>query len=181
MQNLLTGLDSIPESGKPKLFLFYLGGRIQGGNIEVHDVQFVVGINPESCYSALKANWIGDKRHIHIDGYKELSYADGYDISLHEEKQNSDLKLFFINAGAYKKGELAELHQFDFFVDKDEKSAKARAMTKLLTGFHLQHKDDLADIDDCLLLTKIGRYYIHLTPSNTHQPNELLFQGYLPI
>lgn len=40
-----------------QLFMVYLGGRIQGCHIEMHDIRFVVGENIDQTYSKLKSQW----------------------------------------------------------------------------------------------------------------------------
>ncbi len=42
-----------------KLFACYLGGRVQGCHIEMHDVQFSVGETIEECYEDLRKKWVG--------------------------------------------------------------------------------------------------------------------------
>ncbi|HBV40945.1 MAG TPA: DUF1543 domain-containing protein, partial [Erwinia sp.] len=44
-----------------------------------------------------------------------------------------------------------------------------------------QHKDDLKDVDDCLLLEKVGGLFIHLTPCAAGQRDKPEWQGYQPI
>jgi hypothetical protein len=42
-----------------KLFAVYMGGRIPGCHIEMHDVQFSVGSVIEDCYEDLQSKRIG--------------------------------------------------------------------------------------------------------------------------
>ncbi len=63
-----------------KLFAFYLGGSIEGCNIEMHDLKFCVGEKVEDCYSQLKSSWIGSPIKLHIDSYCVLEQVDGHDI-----------------------------------------------------------------------------------------------------
>ncbi|MEJ8324986.1 DUF1543 domain-containing protein [Kosakonia sacchari] len=164
------------------LYLFYLGGNAGKSNIEVHDVQFVAAREPQDAWPALREAWYGDKDKVHIDGYARINWADGYRITLSSEKPSSTAQhLFFVNAGAYHPDTLAELHAFDLFVAKDAAQAKSKALSSLLTGALQQHKDNLKEVDDCLLLQKIGDLYIHLTPdeNGTHFKPE--WQGYQPI
>jgi len=90
-------------------------------------------------------------------------------------------RLWFVNAGAYDPASLAELHAFDFFVADGIREAKKRAMQSLLKGKLHQHKDNLKDVDDCLLLDKVGDLYIHLLPDETGMPFMPEWQGYQPI
>jgi hypothetical protein len=58
---------------------------------------------------------------------------------------------------------------------------KERAIATLLVDSQQQHKDNLKDVDDCVLLSKIGDFYIHLIPNNSGEHFKPLWQGYQPI
>lgn len=58
---------------------------------------------------------------------------------------------------------------------------KKRAMQSLLKGKLHQHKDNLKDVDDCLLLDKVCGLHIHLTPDEKGAPFVPEWQGYQPI
>ena len=148
------------------LFLTYLGGRITGGNIEIHDVQFVVGANIEETFSELKQRWIGNKNSVHLDAYITLRYVDGYSITIANEPQYTQLSLYFVNIGGYQKDKIAEQHEFGVFVATSEAHAISRAKQQLLRNTELQHKDDSYDIDDCFKVSLFDLHqYIHLTPT----------------
>jgi hypothetical protein len=158
-----------------KLFIVYIGGRIRGCHIEMHDVRFVVGTSIDDTLDALREEWIGDKHTLHIDAWIELSSADGYQISLSQEMPRSDSardrdldapKLYFINMGGYDAERFTELHEVGFVVASSPQSAKAKAKKRLLVGTESQHKDDLFDVDDCIALEECGGYRIHLTPTD---------------
>jgi hypothetical protein len=163
------------------LFMFYVGGNAGKSNIEVHDIQFVPAEKPEHAWPALREAWFGDADKIHVDGYARITWADGYAVSLSETPPADNKKLFFVNAGAYDPSSLAELHAFDLFVAEDSREAKARGLESLLKGKLHQHKDNLTDVDDCILLDKVGDLYVHLTPSNAGKPFSPEWQGYQPI
>lgn len=162
------------------LYEFYIGGSAPGANIELHDVQFVVAASPEAAFPLLKARWWGSPDKIHLDGYREVTWADGYDVNLNG-KSDTAMKLFFVNAGGYEKGNLAELHAFDFFVAENKEAAKAKALKVLLPNVNLQHKDNLKDVDDCLLLEAVDGIRLGLMKNPNGTPDALLFQGYQPI
>ncbi len=42
-----------------KLFIVYLGGSAPKANIELHDIQFVVGNTIEDTFEQLRSNWFG--------------------------------------------------------------------------------------------------------------------------
>ncbi|WP_045046815.1 DUF1543 domain-containing protein [Rouxiella chamberiensis] len=163
------------------LYMFYVGGNAGKSNIEVHDIQFAAAEQPEHAWPALREAWFGDADKIHVDGYARIMWADGYAISLSSTPPAHNKKLFFVNAGAYDPSSLAELHAFDLFVVEDAKEAKKRAMETLLKGVFHQHKDNLKDVDDCILLDKVGDLYIHLTPSSSGKRFAPEWQGYQPI
>ncbi|TCW09928.1 uncharacterized protein DUF1543 [Raoultella sp. BIGb0138] len=163
------------------LFMFYVGGNAGKSNIEVHDIQFVVAQTPQQAWPALRKAWFGDADKIHVDGYSRIRWADGYDVTLAKEPASGGLKLFFINAGGYRPDTLAELHEFDLFVAHDAREAKEKALDKLLRGAQQQHKDNLTAVDDCLLLDKVGDWYLHLTPNAAGVAAKPEWQGYQPI
>ncbi|CAI1022419.1 Uncharacterised protein [Serratia grimesii] len=161
--------------------MFYVGGTAPGANIELHDVQFVAAEQPEEAYPLLREKWFGDKSKVHIDGYARIEWADGYDVMLCAAPFHGPEKLFFVNVGGYRSDELAELHQFGLFVAHSADEAKEKAKQVLLTGSFQQHKDDLAEVDDCLLLHSLQGYHIHLKANALGEPARPLWQGYLPI
>lgn len=163
------------------LYMFYIGGNAGKSNIEVHDIQFVAANQPKDTWPALREAWFGDSDKIHIDGYSRITWADGYSVSLSPEPSPSAQKLFFVNAGGYRPDTLAELHEFDLFVAENAQGAKKKAMKTLLCGVDQQHKDNLKEVDDCLLLEKIGDLFIHLTPCETGVRDRPEWQGYQPI
>ncbi len=164
------------------LYMFYLGGNAGKSNIEVHDIQFVAANQPEDAWPTLREAWYGDKDKVHIDGDARITWADGYLVTLSSQKPPVDSPhLFFVNAGAYHPDNLAELHAFDLFVASDAAQAKAKGLASLLNGALQQHKDNLKEVDDCLLLERIGDLYIHLTPSEHGEHFKPEWQGYQPI
>ncbi|MEN4193936.1 DUF1543 domain-containing protein [Serratia marcescens] len=165
----------------PGLLMFYVGGTAPGANIELHDVQFAAADRPEEAYPLLREKWFGDKRKVHVDGYARIDWADGYDVSLKPAPFAGEEKLFFVNVGGYRSDELAELLQFGLFVARSADEAKDKAKRVLLTDSAQQHKDDLADVDDCLLLHALQGYHVHLRANPHGKPARPLWQGYLPI
>ncbi len=97
-----------------KLFMFYLGGNAGKSNIEVHDIQFAATETPEAAWPFLREVWFGDKDKLHIDGYAEITWADGYRITLSQQPPEGQQRLWFVNAGAYQPSTLAELHALTY-------------------------------------------------------------------
>lgn len=163
------------------LYMFYIGGNAGKSNIEVHDIQFVAAESPKDAWPALREAWFGDSDKIHIDGYSRITWADGYSVTLSDSPSSRVEKLFFVNVGGYRPDTLAELHEYDLFVAENAQQAKDKALSSLLCGVDQQHKDNLKDVDDCLLLEKVGDRYIHLTPCASGRRDQPEWQGYLPI
>ena len=153
-----------------QLFMVYLGGRIAGCHIEMHDIRFVVGECIEACFTKLKAQWVGDKNKVHMDSYLCVKYVDGYEICLHDTPQIQQEKLYFVNMGAYRSDSLAEQHEFMLCVAASPEEAKNKAKNKLLKGLKLKHKDDLYDVDDCFAVDLFtSGVNIHLIPTDKTQ------------
>ena len=64
------------------LYLVVLGGRAKKANIELHDVRWVVGSEIEDTFDALRKNWFGSPKGLHIDSYKKIRSIHGYKINL---------------------------------------------------------------------------------------------------
>lgn len=161
------------------LFLVYLGGRIQGCHIEMHDVRFVVGDNIEQTYSKLKAQWVGDKSNVHMDSYMQIQHIDGYQVEVVDTAHHQAEKLYFVNLGAYRADSLAEQHDFALYVARSSEEAKQRAKESLLAGMTHLHKDDLHDVDDCFAIDLLdSNLSIKLTPSGQTQAMKPDWFGY---
>lgn len=165
-----------------QLFMVYLGGRLEGCHIEMHDIRFVVGERIEDTYSKLKAQWVGLKNQVHMDSYLAVNNIDGFAVTIEDEPQNRPERLFFVNLGAYVSSQMAEQHAFTLTVAHSAEQAKQQVKQRLLTDMEHQHKDDLYDVDDCFALDLLdGQYHIHLTPSGLSQTMEPHWYGYLPL
>ena len=170
----------MPVSNPTKLFAVLLGGRAEGCNIELHDIQFTTGSKISDCYQDLLAKWFGLPERMHLDAYMVLDYIDGHEISLRKEKSKQSQKLYFINLGAYEEGNFTELHATRFLVDTSKLSVKKRAKESLLVGKDSVHTDDLYDVDDCISITEINGWHVHLTPTETKE-NLIPTLGYMPL
>ncbi len=76
--------------------------------------------------------------------------------------------------------QLAELHAFGLFVAADEAAAKAMARKQLLAGARLRHKDDLMDVDDCLVLREVDGLHVQLRPDPQGRADLPEWQGIVP-
>ncbi len=156
----------------PKLFAVYLGGRVRKCNTELHDVVFAVGETIESTYEQLMDRWFGNPRRVHVDSWIHLQIVDGFRITLRRELPAGAPKLYFINLGAYLPGQFTELHANTFIVAASAADVKVRAKRELLRGTQQLHTDDLFELDDCLEITEVGGYHVHLDPTTESQPFE---------
>ena len=160
-----------------RLFLVVLGGRINGCNVELHDVRWVIGETIEDTIKTLKSEWFGNKKGLHIDSYRKILHVDGMSVTVvHSETMNNSLnenKLWFVNLGGYSSQSMAEQHEFGIVVARTAQSAKAIAKKRWLKGMVQIHKDDLHQIngnpiiDDLLPINGNGRWQIQLTPNTT--------------
>ena len=163
-----------------RLFLVVLGGRTAGCNIELHDVRFVVGEAIEATLPALRRQWFGRRRGLHLDSYVAVERADGHRVSLRREPFAGNERLWFVNLGAYDPRQMAELHAFGLVVAGSPQAAKARAKRQWLLGAEQAHKDDLCAVDDCLSLESVADWHVHLNadPSLGSEPLVPDWYGY---
>ena len=131
------------------LYLVVLGGKMRGGHVEIHDVRWVAGKTVESTVEQLKSEWIGSARGLHIDSYKLIQFVDGFKIKLvnsDEVEGNEINKLWFVNLGGYKTGEMLEQHHLEIVVTPSAQIAKQKALNKWSEPMKQVHKDDHAAI-----------------------------------
>lgn len=139
-----------------KLFAVYLGGSAPKANTELHDVVFAVGATIEDTYPQLLDKWFGDSIGLHIDSWLELDVVDGWRVSLTQTPAPSDVKLFFVNLGAYDHT-FTELHAMGFYVATTPADATQQALSRHAhPGFNQVHKDDLYCVDDCIALETVN-------------------------
>jgi len=193
----------------PTLFLVVLGGRLPQAQIELHDVRFVVGRTIDDTLPALRRQWFGARRGLHLDSWMAVRWVDGHRVELRNEPFAGEQRLWFVNVGGYDPQQLAEQHAFGLVVARSAQAAKAAALRRMLPGLEQRHKDDLhgvaeaagalaaaADerVDDCLDvqqslagLTAVpagsaaGRWAVHLIPDGGQQPQVPDWYGYRPI
>ena len=86
-----------------KLFAVFVGGNLPRANIELHDLRFVTGETIKDTVPQLRAAWWGTPASLHIDGYAELTHAEGrrIEIAPGPAPANADARLWFINVGGY--------------------------------------------------------------------------------
>ncbi|MBC7866446.1 MAG: DUF1543 domain-containing protein [Gloeobacteraceae cyanobacterium ES-bin-316] len=146
-----------------KLFLVVIGCKPAGRHTEQHDVFFGVGASLKELLPAMHEFWPGAK--LHIDSWREVNVVNGHRVKVVSKEANiaGGQKLFFINLGGYKPGDLEEYH-YKYLAVAEEKGAAIQASRKTAfykhTGFkgatsHVDDKygidvDDVYEIDDVL-------------------------------
>jgi len=148
-----------------KLYMISLGGKAQGVNIEVHDVQFVVAENIDAAIPFVKDHWYGLQLKLHMDSYMEIKGAAGYQVTLTDERQPEDNKLFFAYLGGYNEESTQEIHDVRLMVCPSQREAKGLAMKSAGFGYTQRHVDSAVDVEKTLLMNKEETCYLKLTPS----------------
>jgi hypothetical protein len=68
-----------------KLFAIYIGGELEGANIELHDMRFIVAPSIADTYDELHRQWWGIPKSLHIDCWAEIGEVDGFKVDLRSE------------------------------------------------------------------------------------------------
>jgi len=182
--------SAVPSA--PTLFLVVLGGRIAGAHIELHDVRFVAGASIDDTLPALRRQWFGARKGLHLDSWMAVRFVDGYRVELRPEPFAGRERLWFVNMGGYDPQQLAELHAFGLVVATSPQAAKAAARRRFLLQALERHKDDLHGVesaltdgvDDCLEVQlslaadPAGGWAVHLIPDGREQPQVPDWFGY---
>ncbi len=172
------------------LFIVVLGGRSLKSNIEIHDVRWVLGKSIEDTFPDLRKQWLGKISGLHIDSYKCIKYVDGYEIVISKSNKDSlispkkgDLKLWFVNLGAYNPKKMYEEHEFDLIIAKTSIEAKQKAKRNWETNLKNKHNDDysaikfLEQVDDIHPIS-INNWEIHLMPDPEERNEKLIPDWY---
>lgn len=163
-----------------RLIACVLGGTAPRARTELHDVAFAVGASLEAVHQQLLDSWFGDPRGLHVDAWCFLDSVEGYRVRLARTRPDNGLHLYFINIGGYRPGVFGEHHGWGFFGAANKAEAKRRAKRALLQGHEQTHKDDLHEIDDCLLVGRVGQWHVHLEADAT-ATDPAVTNGYFPL
>ena len=161
-----------------KLFYVLLGAIPKGRNTEQHDVFFGIAEDVYQLKKDINAFW-KEAGKIHMDGFMEVNFIDGYEVQIVEKFENSDSNhLYFMNLGGYKPGDFRELHHQLLMVGNSVSNVIKRAMK---TDFYKEMSfknaeshiddhygvdiDDLSKVDDLLPLSMKEKYSIILKKS----------------
>jgi Domain of Unknown Function (DUF1543) len=178
-----------------KLYLLILGCRPKGRNTEQHDTFFGIGNSLSDLLPQIENFW-PDGGKIHIDSWREVTSVDDFTIKVmprEETPENSQHKLFFINLGGYKPGDLEEYHYklLTVATNKAEATTSAKQTAFYLhTGFkgatsHIDDKygvdvDDIYEIEDVLPISLKVKYTVVIEPNSNKSTDELHI-GYLKL
>jgi hypothetical protein len=161
-----------------KLYMLLLGSKAPGRHVEQHDFFFGIANSLKDLVPDIKAFWPETGGKIHIDGWRELRYIDGYRITVHlrdEIVEELPLKLFFINLGGYQENKFEEQHYTVLTVKSDRaaafRDAKNTSFFKTQMDSHIDDKygvdvDDLYEIDELLPPSHKNRYKVVLTKTD---------------
>ena len=143
----------------------------------------------------MESFWPGAGK-IHIDSWREVTAVNGYAIKIIGKEEPLALtkeKLFFLNLGGYKPGDMEEYHYKLITVSKDKseaiKNAKQTAFY-LHTGFkgaesHIDDKygidvDDVYEITD-ILPSSIKEQFAIVIEKEVHVKEDELHIGYVKL
>ncbi len=195
-------------AASPSLFLVVLGGRVPAAHIELHDVRFVVGATIDDTLPALRRQWFGARRGLHLDSWMRVRSVAGYRVELRPEPFTGAERLWFVNMGGYDPAQLAERHAFGLVVATSAQAARVAARRQLLPDALHRHLDDLHGVEAALAgATGAGAAWagtepalalqhgleldagaggrqplaLHLIPDGSHQPLLPDWYGYRPI
>lgn len=177
-----------------KLFMVVIGCTPPGRLTEQHDTFFGIAKSLKDLVPDMIAFWPEAKGFIHIDSWREVTQVDGFSIEIvKKQKIPTSEKLFFMNLGGYKPGELEEFHYKLLAVSKTLSGATKRSMETAFYkhyGFkdatsHIDDKygidiDDTHKVEDILAPHFKEQFQLKITQSENHQEDELHI-GYLKI
>lgn len=145
--------------------MFMLGGRHPRARIEVHDVAFANVERIEQAYPQLRADWFGQAKGLHVDGWLAVDGVEGYQVRFADIAPGpGEPRLYFINLGGYVPGELGEAHGYRLLVARDAAAAKVKAKALHEARWIAPHTDAVMDVDDCIAIDQVGGRHVHLLP-----------------
>lgn len=180
----------------PKLFFVLLGCKPEGRHTEQHDVFFGIGETLADLLPQFEAFWPEASGKLHIDSWREVSQVDQFAIRILPRKEQAAPKnnrLFFLNLGGYKPGDLEEYHYKMLMVAENKTEAIQQAKASAFyqhTGFegahsHIDDKygvdvDDIYEIEDILPEDLKAQYRIAIEKTDKLTADELHI-GYLKL
>jgi len=180
----------------PKLYMLLLGSKAPKRNVEQHDYFFGIANSLKELVPKIKAFWPEAGNSIHVDGWREVNYVNGYQVKVVEKSENtviSDRKLFFINLGGYQSGKLEEQHYIVLSVHDNRANAVSDAKKTVFfkttsikgANSHVDEKygidvDDIYRIEDILDPQQKEKYHI-LIEQAPDIPEDEVHLGYFKL
>jgi len=179
---------------KPTLYMLLLGATPPGRLTEQHDIFFGIGTDIKALKPDIYTFW-SDAGQLHIDSWRAVNYVGGYKIEMVPKHlyTPTEEKLFFLNLGGYKPGDLEEYHYKMLVVAKTMAEAvKASKKTIFYKhyGFrgaesHIDEKyaldvDDMHKVEDILPQQFKDQYGIAITKTEEMAEDELHI-GYVKL
>ena len=178
-----------------KLFFVILGGTPAGRFTEQHDVFFGIGNSLGELLPDMEKFWPDTK--LHIDSWREITHVDGYQVKIIPKEPTTTRpthKLFFLNLGGYKPGDMEEYHYKLLCVANEKGDAIKQAKQSAFymhTGFkgatsHIDDKygidvDDIHEIQDILPPLLKAQYSILVEKLNDMPQDDELHIGYVKL
>jgi len=177
-----------------KLYMVLLGCTPKGRLTEQHDIFFGIGSSLQEMIPDMYTFW-PDGGQLHVDSWREVTHVDGYNISIgpREESNNEDNKLFFLNLGGYKPGDLEEYHykmlavapKMAAAVKQSKKTAFYKHLGFKAAPSHIDEKygidiDDTHKVEDILPPHLKEQFSIRITMAETGAEDEL-HVGYVKL
>ena len=187
-----------------KLYMILLGCRPSGRHVEQHDFFFGIAPSLKELVPEIKSFWPDALESIHIDGWREVTRVDNYEIKI-VLKENSELTsavenpnaLFFINLGGYQANQFEEKHYVMLSVNKDHaqaiKAAKQTLFFKTSTirttkgaNAHIDDKfgidvDDIYKIEEILSPGQKEKFQLEIALSSSPLPEDEIHLGYFKL
>ena len=171
-----------------------LGATPPGRLTEQHDIFFGISTDIKLLKPDMYAFW-HDAGQLHIDSWRTVTHVNGYAISAVPKELHTptEEKLFFLNLGGYKPGDLEEYHYKMLVVAKTMAEAvKASKQTIFYKhyGFrgaesHIDEKyaldvDDMHKVEDILPESFKQQYALQITQTDSLTEDELHI-GYVKL
>lgn len=179
-----------------QLYFILLGCKPAGRNTEQHDVFFGIGDGLKNLLPQIENFW-PDGGKIHIDSWRMVTVVDTYAIQIIPKAAATAIsthKLFFLNLGGYKPGDMEEFHYKLLTVAANKSEAIARAKATAFfqhTGFagatsHIDDKygvdvDDVYEIEEILPAGIKAAYSIVIEEVGLPLTEDQLHIGYLKL
>jgi Domain of Unknown Function (DUF1543) len=160
-----------------KLFACYLGGCVEGFNIEVHDLVFAVGADIEECLPQLRAKWKGTDHKPHLDSYCEVGYVKGYKVSISDTVVPSDHgdSLFALYLGWSEDCYFGEKHCIEFAAAPSDLKAIKEVNSRIDKTDKIDfHIDNRIGVDSCVNVQDTIENFIELIPTTEYIPNPII-------